>query len=336
VLNIPILQVKLSCGTSVHDRFTQDTMSSSCTSHLEAMAELLHEPRLDHSFYCRGSLRGAWGIALPKTQAIRYCFAAEGTVWVVTNERIRLDPGDLVFLFGGEAHRVATSPDEPAVPLASLPITTIGPQSSQLQHGETGPRTVMLLGKTSFDPPEHPLRSLLPRSLVLRQSDAGRTARAHLLLSSLRDELIAPQLGSETFVTRLVELMLLEVIRQWAELRPQGQRGWLGALRDPNLGGILAIMHRHSEQAFTVEALAAQAGLSKSVFCERFRAALGVPPLRYLTELRMQLGARLLSYEKLSIAETAQRLGYGSEAAFSRAFKRTWGHSPGQSRHSRG
>lgn len=299
------------------------------------MGELLHEPRLDHSFYCRAHFRGAFGVAVSKSPFINIYFVAAGTAWLTGQEPMQLGPGDLAFLFDGRAHVVASLPGEPGVPQASLPVVRIGPQSSQLTYGAAGQATVMLLGRSLLEPSAHPLRSLLPRAMVLRQTDASRTARTHLLLSTLRDELTTPRLGSETFVTRTMELVLLDAVREWSERCPEARTGWLGALRDPQLGGVLALMHRRSHHAFTVDELSAQAGMSKSVFCERFRAALGVPPLRYITEVRMQLAARLLTHERLSVAEAAERLGYGSEAAFSRAFKRVLGVSPGQSRRAR-
>jgi AraC-like DNA-binding protein len=148
-----------------------------------------------------------------------------------------------------------------------------------------------------------------------------------MLAAETRD----PQPGGEAIITRLADVLVIQAIRGWIAADPAAQTGWLGALRDPHLGQALALIHRDPAREWTVAALAAELAMSRSAFAARFSELVGVPAMQYVTDWRMQLARNRLR-DGASVAEVAGELGYRSEAAFSRAFKRVMGMSPGAAR----
>jgi len=134
--------------------------------------------------------------------------------------------------------------------------------------------------------------------------------------------------GSETVLAKLSELMFIEVVRRHLASMPPEQAGWLAGLRDPFVGKALSLLHARPERAWTIEKLGKDVGLSRSVLAERFADLIGLPPMQYLAKWRMQIASRLLDGGNTNIASVAAKIGYGSEAAFSRAFKKTVGVPP--------
>jgi transcriptional regulator GlxA family with amidase domain len=149
------------------------------------------------------------------------------------------------------------------------------------------------------------------------------------MLDAMGSEALAPRPGGTTVMTRLADILVIHAVRSWLERSPEGRTGWVGALRDPQMGRALVLMHRQPEAAWTVASLAAGVHMSRSVFSERFTALVGMPPLLYLTRWRMHLATRWLRDERASLGQVANRLGYESEPSFSRAFKRHIGVAPG-------
>jgi AraC-like DNA-binding protein len=137
-----------------------------------------------------------------------------------------------------------------------------------------------------------------------------------------------PRPGSETLIARLIDIILVQAVRLWVEDQPHNQGGWLGALRDPQIGPALGLIHREPQKGWSVSSLAREVAMSRSIFSAKFSSLVGEPPLTYLTRWRLWQASKLLADGNLSVSETALRVGYESEAAFSRAFKRHFGHSP--------
>ena len=176
---------------------------------------------------------------------------------------------------------------------------------------------------------DHPLLSALPPVVHVRGEGGAPLPWLRTHLEALACEARSGRPGGAAMIARLSEVLFVHAIRaQLAEL-PAGSRGWLGALRDPALARVVALIHRHPERGWTVAALAREAGLSRSQFAERFAATVGHPPLTYLAQWRMHRGRALLREGGLRVGEVARRVGYGSEAAFSTAFRRSAGVAPG-------
>jgi AraC-like DNA-binding protein len=179
------------------------------------------------------------------------------------------------------------------------------------------------------DRPFNPLLSALPPSIHLPAAGpAGATGWLGTLLQIAVGESGSARAGSENVLARLSELMFVEAIRRYLESLPASQTGWLAGVRDPMVGQALAALHSQPKEAWTVERLARLVGVSRSVFAERFTEMVGQPPMQYLALWRMQLASRML-LEGRQVSAAADAVGYESEAAFSRAFKKLVGQAPG-------
>ena len=273
------------------------------------------------------------GKVMPGAQRIiEYHLIARGTCWghAVGHEPIRLGEGDLVVFPQGDAHVLASAPGMRAAPDMSFfnrPSTTL-PFVYQLGGG--GPeRTRVVCGFLGCDErPYNPLLTALPT--VIHLSATGpqvTTGWLATLLNIAVKESGSARAGGENVLARISELMFVEAIRRYVETLPPAQTGWLAGLRDPVVGQALAALHGGASEAWTVERLARLVGLSRSVLAERFTELVGQPPMQYLALWRMQLASRLL-LEGGQVAAVSGAVGYESEAAFSRAFKKLVGQAP--------
>jgi AraC-like DNA-binding protein len=175
--------------------------------------------------------------------------------------------------------------------------------------------------------PFNPLLATLPRTIHIRRRDTDHSPISQLIALALT-ELEGQRAGRASVLSHLSELLFVEAVRRYLETLPTEQKGWLAGLADEQVGRALAKLHDRPAHPWTLEELAREAGLSRSTLAERFAHFVGVPPMQYLAQWRIQLAARLLSTTALGLAELAERVGYGSEAALSRAFKREVGVSP--------
>jgi AraC-like DNA-binding protein len=173
--------------------------------------------------------------------------------------------------------------------------------------------------------PFNPLLAALPR--VIRVSDRAGGAIAAFVQFAVAESK-APRIGGECVLGRLSELMFVDVVRQYLETLPEDRTGWLAGLREPFVGRALTALHQSPARDWTLELLAREVGLSRSALAERFAQLVGHPPMQYLANWRMQLAANHLLSGMDSVAQVAERVGYESEAAFSRAFKKAVGVPP--------
>jgi AraC-like DNA-binding protein len=198
-----------------------------------------------------------------------------------------------------------------------------------MQHGGGGAQTLMTCGSFQFENGDHnPLLSLLPPLLHIPGGRARLTEWLEPTLRMLAHEARHPRHGSETLISRLIDIIFVQAVRAWVEDQPHDQGGWLGALRDQQIGAALGLIHREPHRDWSVAELAREVAMSRSIFAARFNSLVGAPPLTYLTRWRLRQAARMLAEERLSVGETALRVGYESEAAFSKAFKREFGQPP--------
>jgi AraC-like DNA-binding protein len=242
----------------------------------------------------------------------------------------RLQTGDLALVPHGRGHVLRSDPDAPAARLFDLPRELLSERYEVLRHGGDGALTAMICGAVRFDhPAAHRLLDVLPPVVAV---DALAAPQAEWVQSTLRLMIFeARELrpGGEAVLTRLADILVVQAIRSWIESDPAARNGWLGALRDAQIGRALALIHRDPSRPWTVAALAGAAAMSRSAFAARFSELVGEPVMGYLTRWRMLLASTWLVEDDAPIAELASRLGYRSEAAFSRAFKRVVGLPPG-------
>jgi AraC-like DNA-binding protein len=303
----------------------------------DALTEVLRDLRLLQTFYCHSDLTAPWGLGLPAEDHAVFHFVAEGQAWLERLERepLRLVEGDFLLVAPGVAHGVASTPGVPCRNVHTLPYDVVGGRAMLLRHGGGGARTVLACGGVRFeDPAAHPLVGLMPDLLHIRGDQGGEAALLRQMLEALQSEALNPRPGGTTVMLRLADILVIHAVRSWIEAATD-DRGWLTALRDPQIGGAIVSMHREPERNWTVSSLAASVHMSRSVFSDRFTALVGVPPLLYLTRWRMHLAARWLREDRASLGEVAARLGYESEPSFSRAFKRHIGVPPGAVRRGR-
>jgi AraC-like DNA-binding protein len=290
----------------------------------DPLAEVLQGMRLSTTDYVRAELTAPWGLELPPSDLVTFHFVVAGRCWLTGQGESRwLGPGDLAVVPHGGTHRISDQPDRPVEQFESLRRKQLGRHSWLLRHGGGGMPALVLYGRAVLDQPDQPLAGQLPPLMVLSGQSAGAVAAA------MAHEATQTTPGAETVVSRLADVLIVYAIRSW--LRGAPRNGYLGALRDPHLGPVLARMHRDPGHAWSVTTLAAAANLSRSTFAERFTMTVGRTPMAYLTEIRMRLATTLLT-DGLSPTQVASRAGYDSVAAFSRAYKRTTGISPAVTR----
>jgi AraC-like DNA-binding protein len=263
-------------------------------------------------------------------RVIEYHLIARGTCWghAVGQQPMRLREGDLIVFPQGDPHVLSSAPGMRAVPDMSAFARPSKPLPIFYELGGGGPERARIvccfLG--CDERPYNPLLTALPA--VIHLSAAGpATDWLGTLLSIAVKESRTARAGGENVLARLSELMFVETIRQYLETLPPTQTGWLAGLRDPIVGQALAALHGESSGSWTVERLARFVGLSRSVLAERFTDMVGQPPMQYLALWRMQLASRLLA-EGGRVSAVAGAVGYESEAAFSRAFKKLVGQAP--------
>ena len=193
-----------------------------------------------------------------------------------------------------------------------------------------GASTTLICGAVRFDHPiARNLVAILPALLDIQASDEPRASWMQAVFGLMAAEARAFRPGGEAVITRLADVLVIQALRAWIETAPAARTGWLGALQDPQIGRALALIHRDPARPWTLASLAHELAMSRSAFAARFTQLVDEPAMGYLTRWRMQLAQHALETEATTVAELAGRLGYQSEAAFARAFKRLTGVPPG-------
>lgn len=303
---------------------------------MDALSDVLETVHLHGSVYCRSELTAPWGMSIPQVSQAQFHVVRRGRCWILVegDEPVLLEAGDLVMLPHGTAHTLADRPNSPTRPLFDLVATCMVPRGHEgkppLRHGGGGQATTLLCGYFRFDGgTAHPLLSVLPRVVLLR-GEGGRARRwLEAALDLIADETVGGSPGSESLVNRLTAALFIQVVRLHLDQRDELDPSWLAGLRDPRIAHALGLIHGEVSAPWTVEALARQAGMSRSAFSARFSELVGEPPLRYLTRWRMQVAANHLAEDRLSLSQVAEEVGYQAEAAFHKAFKRMMGVTPG-------
>jgi len=262
---------------------------------------------------------------------IPYHLVMHGSCWasLLDEPPTPLATGDVIVFPHGDAHVVSSDAGmrgEPELARYRQPGDAQLPFAVSMGNGRE-PQTHLVCGYLVCDAgPFNPLLSALPRVIRVHNLEDGALGA---LVRYAMAELRTPRIGGESVLSRLSELMFVDVIRRHLETLPADRTGWLAGLRDPSVGRALSALHRSPAHDWTLSALAREVGVSRSVLAERFAEFVGQPAMQYLTSWRMQLAANRLLDSRDSIATIADSVGYESEAAFSRAFKKLVGTAPG-------
>jgi AraC-like DNA-binding protein len=314
----------------------------------DPLSDVLRAVRLAGAVFFRVDATPPWVIEMPDTAAlaavtvpraqhvVSYHVVTRGACWggLLGAPPVALVEGDVLVFPHGDPYVMAMAPGQAGGPgpeqvlafmremaAGRLPFTVV-------EHGGGRDRLELVCGFLGCDAvPFNPLLEALPRLLHVRGAFAAGDPLSRLIELAMAESQ-ERRAGGECVRLRLSELMFVEVVRRYLAGLPADQRGWLAGLRDAVVGRALASLHARPADAWTLESLAHEAGLSRSALAERFTALVGEPPMQYLARWRMQAAARLLADGQAKVAAVALQVGYESEAAFSRAFKKATGLPP--------
>jgi AraC-like DNA-binding protein len=302
----------------------------------DPLGEALYYLRMTGLFYSRCAFSAPWGLELPAMPGyLMFHAITRGSCWLDLGEgaRVPLRAGDVVVVPHGDGHRLADDPATPCISLWDTPRVEVSERYDLLTLDGGGERVDLICGAVRF---EHSaaahLMAVLPRVLRI---ESGPSAQGEWVQSTLRymaSEARQLRIGGEAVITRLSDVLVIQAIRTWLEESAELERGWIGALRDEKIGRALTLIHREPAREWSVVSLADEVYMSRSAFAARFTELVGQPAMAYVTWWRMQVARGLIVDDHLTAAEAADRVGYASEAAFSRAFKRTLGVPPGAAR----
>lgn len=292
----------------------------------------LHSLRMSGAFYCRSELTSPWGLALPAMPGyLWFHVITSGSCSLETDgaEPRLLSPGDVALVPHGDGHRLRSEPDAPAAPILELDRQHVSERYEVLRHGGGGEGTNLVCAAVRLGhPAAFDLIRLLPPIIHVEAARSLQSAWMHSTLRLMADEARELRPGGETVITRLSDVLVVQAIRSWIDTDAAAQTGWLGALRDRQIGNAITLVHQDPARAWTVALLASEVAMSRSAFAARFTELVGEPAIAYVARWRMHLALDAL-HEGATVRELADRLGYQSVAAFSRAFKRIMAVSPG-------
>ncbi|MCY0094643.1 AraC family transcriptional regulator [Hoeflea ulvae] len=301
---------------------------------MDVLTEIFSTLRLQAGLYFSTAIRGDFAIGLAaERRRIRFHLVLEGkcVVTVPDQDQISLAQGDLVLIPDG-APQILSSGENVAAPvdLDDL-IARVPPVDGVLHHGDVGPLCRILCGFLRFDEAiDHPVLDSLPPMIPLRQSCDAAPSGVAASLALLHAETSEPGAGQASILHRIVEILLMQIVRSSLPDHAAHPNGFARALADPRLSRALSAMHSGFETAWDIEMLAARAGMSRSRFAESFSATVGMTPFAYLTRWRMIKARELLQQPGLDMAEIAERCGYRSVPAFGRRFAAMFAVGPGE------
>ena len=315
---------------------------------MDVLSNVLGAVRLTGALFFDVDASSPWVVETPKMDTVGFMILPEvenviafhvimsGESWVEVHDGVtpalRVKAGDVLVFARGDAHTFSSVRGARAAdpgpemyrrpPDHRLPFT--------VHSGGGGPeRARLICGYLGYNAtPFNPLITALPTMIYARGPAAGSSWVAQLLRFAV-DETGTRRAGGETVLAKLSELMFVEIVRRYIDGLPEDSPGWLSGLRDRHIGAALGLMHGRLAEPWTLDTLAREIGMSRSTFAQRFTQYVGDSPMHYLGRWRLQIAAGLLEHRGMNIAQAAAEVGYESEAAFNRAFKKEIGVPPG-------
>jgi AraC-like DNA-binding protein len=331
------------------DSFAQqpEKFAASPEVEMDTFSEILSAVKLNGALYFSAEFSSPWGFSAPDSNRMAatlslgaahlliYHLVLEGgaVAELEDGRSLELKPGDVVIFPHGDAHHIFS--DKGATrPYPNYGITAkIKARDLSPLHAGGGAISRFVCGYMTCDPYfSRPILNGLPPvfKVNLRADGSGQWLESSIM--HLLEEAASERVGSEAMLAKLSEALFLDTLRRYVAALPEKQMGWLAGARDPIVGKSLALMHNRVAHPWTIADLAAAVGISRSALVERFTRYVSEPPMAYLTRWRLQLAARSLEKTSRGVAEIASDVGYESEAAFNRAFKREFGQPPGRYR----
>ena len=312
---------------------------------MDALSDVLRVAHLTGGVFLHAEFSAPWCIATrvapehcapvlgPASHLLPYHYVVEGELHIRVDgenvESVTIGAGEVVLLPRNDLHLMGSDLSLPPVAGSDIIQPPKDGGLFSIHHGGGGGRTRMICGFLGCAGAEgNPVISTLPPLLSLNVEQGGAAEWIRSTFQYAAEEVSAGRPGSETVLAKLSELLFVEAVRRYAEALPDGQTGWLVGLREPYVARALALLHRDITRRWTVDDLGREVGLSRSALADRFIRLIGVPPMHYLASWRMQVATEKLRNTSASLAQVAEMVGYDSEAAFSRAFKKAFGAAP--------
>ena len=294
------------------------------------LGETLHYLKLSGVFYCKSDLLSNWGVSLPcmPGTSIFHIITAGSCLIEHGEQVIELKAGDFVFIPKGQGHVIRSDSKAKAPDLFDLPRNQISHNYETMSLGEEKgeEKTTMLCGVVRL---EHPSAELIinsmPDMIYLESAKSSFTSWMNHTVRLISVEAEQTQIGGETILTRLADILVIQALRYWINNDAKTKRGWLFALKDERIGKSLSLIHTNPGRQWTIESLGKEIGMSRTAFASKFTGLVGEPMLQYLTKWRMNLAVMKLKDGEKVTPELVEQLGYKSESAFRRTFKKVTG-----------
>ncbi|HEY3148080.1 MAG TPA: AraC family transcriptional regulator [Dongiaceae bacterium] len=302
----------------------------------DPLSEMLRGLRLDGVDYGRFQMTAPWGLNFPAQPAARFHFVTGQGCWLrkAENDWVPIKQGDAVLLPRGAEHALASAPSPCTAPSKCCTFQKVCENIVDARGGGDGDndgggeKTVLFSASMTFNVDGlHPLLRMMPDVMQVCELTANEP-RVPDLLATMACEVALDRVGAGGILARLADVVAASLIRSWVERGCGDATGWIAAARDPDIGRVLAAIHLNPNEDWTIETLAKVMRASRSAFAARFTSVVGETPARYVAQVRMHQARQWLMRDKLRISVVARRLGYDSEASFSRAFKRVMGAAP--------
>jgi AraC-like DNA-binding protein len=314
---------------------------------MDALSDILNGVKLNGAVFFNAEFSAPWGFSAPPSKQVADTIApgaphvllyhlvvdGEAVVEMADGQSLELNPGDIVIFPNADAHHMSSKGAKRPFPNYGINAKIKERDLSPLRAGGGGETSRFVCGYMTCDPYlSRPILEGLPPvfKVHIRADRSGHWLESSIL--HLVEEAVSGHVGSEVMLAKLSEALFVDTLRRYVASLPEQQMGWLTGARDPIVGRSLGLMHRRIAHPWTIANLADEVGISRSALVERFTRYLSVPPMAYLTRWRLELAARSLERTSRGVAEIAAEVGYESEAAFNRAFKREFGQPPGRYR----
>lgn len=273
---------------------------------LDSLGETLHYLKLSGVFYCKSELRGTWGVSLPSmpNTSMFHILTAGSCLVEYDDQKIEMKAGDFVFIPKGHGHIFRSDSDATVKDLFSIPRNQVSQNYETMNIGneenkKESEKTMMLCGVVQL---QHPSADLIinamPDMIYLESAKSSLTSWINNTVRLISAEAEQTQIGGETILTRLADVLVIQALRQWITNDTDTKHGWLLALKDKRIGKSLSLIHTHPEQQWTLESLGREIGMSRTAFASRFSNLVGEPMLQYLTKWRMNLAVMRLNEGK--------------------------------------
>lgn len=309
---------------------------------MDALSEILRSVRLTGGVFLDARFTAPWCVTAnmdagdvksfidAPTQLIGYHVIIEGRLLasIPGEPSVEAHAGEVLLFPGNDGHILGSAQGLPVVQTFTLVRPGVNGGLASVNHGGGGAATKIICGFLGSDKGYNPLIAALPRILKLDLREATSREWVEASVRFAAAELAIGKLPSSSVMSRLSETLLVEAVREYSSMLPENETGWLNGLRDPYVGRALTLIHGNIGRDWSAEDLAKEVALSRSAFVERFTSLVGMPPIRYLTVWRLRTARLHLREKQATIAQLAHAVGYRSEEAFSRAFKREFGVSP--------